>query len=103
MDSGPRKHQIDQNSPTQLKQCSVFADLCNGSHSAWSICWDNMLSVTVRPLFAPCVCEMSYVSFSLHVNYAATWKERKQALFVCSSVCRRWSWWKNVRLKTDDN
>lgn len=83
MDSGPKKHRIDQKSPHALV---LFLQTCVMDHT------QPGPSVTVRPLFAPRVCEMSYVSFSLHVNYVATWEERKQA--VRSSVCGRRSWGK---------
>lgn len=46
----PKNIKLTKNPP---RTRFVFADLCHGS-----ICWD-MLSVTVRPLFAPRVCEMS--------------------------------------------
>lgn len=75
MDSGPKKHRIDQKSPHALV---LFLQTCVMDHT------QPGPSVTVRPLFAPRACEMSYVSFSLHVNYVATWEERKQAV-----RCRR--------------
>lgn len=88
----PKNIKLTKNPP---RTRFVFADLCHGS-----ICWD-MLSVTVRPLFAPCVCEMSaFPCTSIMWQHG---KKEKQASLVRSSVCRRQSWWKNVRLKTDDN
>lgn len=92
LDSGPKKHQIDQKSATHS-----FC-FCR------PVSWIHLLGHVVSHCKA-FVCSLCLwnVSFSLHVNYVATWEERKQASLVRSSVCRRRSWWKNVPLKTDDN